>query len=106
MWQPSCGLVTGVQTAALPISARLAARLLAEAHAAMGAAVFDHMQAAVAVAHHDHRTLADMGQLVVAGLGQLGVERHITPVTAAIEKAIKFAAVDLGFGIGPEGNPA
>src|SRR3546814_3003675 len=40
-------------------TARLAARLLAEAHAAMGAAVFDHMQAAVAVAHYDHRTLAE-----------------------------------------------
>src|SRR5690606_31948197 len=58
-------------------AARIALRLAAEAHAAMGAAVLDHVDAAVAVAHHDDGALADPGQLEIAGIRNLDLQRDV-----------------------------
>src|SRR5690606_8747100 len=87
-------------------AARIALRFLAEAHAAMGAAVFDHVDAAITVAHHDDRTLADPGLAVIARLRDLDLQRDIAPMAMAVEETVELAAIDRRIGIGPEGDAA
>ena len=50
----------------------LAVTLAAKTHAPVGADVFHHVDAAVRVTHHDHRTLAHHGAPKVARIGNLG----------------------------------
>ena len=79
--------------------------LAAELHAAMRADVLDHVDAAVGVADHDDRALADHGALEVAGVRDLGLEADVAPV-ALVEEALEFALVLVGLGIGHEGDAA
>src|SRR5678815_3666162 len=57
----------------------LALVLPADARAAMRAAVLEHRDVAVGLAHDDHLALADPAALVRARLGHLAVERHVVP---------------------------
>src|SRR3546814_9328569 len=83
-------------------AARVAPGLLAETHAAMGAAVLDHFDAAVAVAHHDNRTLADPGLAEIARLRNLDFQRYIGPVILPVEEAVELETIDSGIAIGPD----
>ena len=67
---------------------------------------------AAALSRQHPRDLFDIGLLLadhradeVACVGQLGFERDITPV-AAVEQALEFALVQVGVGVGPEGDAA
>ena len=52
----------------------------AELHAAMGAAVDQHVDRAVGTAHGDDLAVAELAALEVAGVGDLGFEADIEPV--------------------------
>jgi hypothetical protein len=71
----------------------VAAQIPAHQRAAVGAAVHQHVELAVGIAGDDDRRVADERGLVVAGLGQLGGQRHVVPGSAA-EDALLFELVD------------
>jgi hypothetical protein len=79
--------------------------LAAEAHAAVGADVLDHVDAALGVAHHDDRALADHGALEVARVRHLGLEADVAPVVL-VEEALELFAVLVGLGVGHERDTA
>ena len=82
---------------------RVAEMLAAELHAAVSAAVFKDVHGAVCIARHHHRRRADEGTLVVARVGDFGLERHEIP-RAAVEDALDLALVDLRAGVDPVGD--
>jgi hypothetical protein len=79
--------------------------LAAEGHAAVGAAVLDHVQFAALVAHQDHAALADHRALEVAGVRHLALQPHVAPV-ALVEEALELAPVHGLVGVGPAGHAA
>ncbi len=72
----------------------------ADLHAAMRAAIDQHVDRAVAAADRDHVAIAKLAALEVAGIGDLGLEADIQPVARA-EDAVQFAREDLRIGIDP-----
>ncbi len=94
-------------------AAGIALRGLAEAHAAVRAAVFDHTDAVVrrtvfggdAVAHHEHLPLAHMAKLEVAKVGDLNLQPDITPVRT-VKNLFQLTLVKLGVGVSPKGHAA
>ena len=56
---------------------RVAEPRLAELHAAMGAAIFQHRHLVGAAADQDDRALTERRGLVVADAGDLGLEPHV-----------------------------
>ena len=93
-----CPLVVGAHELG-----RVAQVLLAELHTAVGAAVLDDVDAALFIARHHHRLVADEGALVVAGVGDFGLERDISPALAA-KNTLLLALVDFRVGVGPVGH--
>src|ERR1700712_3642245 len=95
-------LVVGTGKAAV---LAVAVALSAELHAAVGADVLDDIDAALGVAHHDDRALADDSALEVAGIRDFRFQADVAPVLA-VEEAFEFLAVLVGFGISHEGDAA
>src|SRR3954454_23084439 len=73
---------------------RIAARQPADFSAAMGAPIHPSRQATVFGASHDHRRVADIAALKIAGLGYLGLEAQETPERPT-EDALLLQSVDL-----------
>ena len=82
------------------------ARLLApHQRAAMGAAVDEGLDLAVLVAVDDDRRVADPGGAEITGIGDLGLERQVTPRLPAKDPLL-LAGVDVGIMIEPVRHPA
>ena len=81
----------------------VAKMLLAELHAAVGAAVLKHIDGTVFIARDHHRLVADKGALIVARIRDLGFQGHISPARAA-KNALLFAFVDLRIRVSPIGH--
>jgi hypothetical protein len=103
---PSAAKVTLVRVAPLVVGAdellALAMARAAEAHAAVGTDVLDHVQPACGVAHQDHRALAHHRALEVARVRRLGLEADAAPVTA-VGEALELAPVQPSAGVGRNG---
>ena len=84
---------------------RVPGRLAPHQRAAMGAAVDEGLDLAVAVAVDDDRRVADPGGAKVAGIGDFRVEDQIAPCRAA-EDRLLLAGVKLGVVIKPVRHPA
>ena len=76
----------------------------AELHAAMGAAVDQHVDRAVLVADRDDLAGAEAAALEVAGIGDLGFEAGIEPRRAG-KDSLLLAREDVGVGIDPVRHP-
>jgi hypothetical protein len=70
----------------------------------MGAAVEQHVDGTVAVAHHDHGLAAELGGDVVAGLPHLAGMANIKP--GAAEDALHFKLEDFGIGVDVAVHPS
>ena len=81
----------------------LAMTLAAKTHATVSAHVFNHIDAAIGVAHHDDRTLAHHGAAKVACVGDFSFQAHVTPV-AVVEETIELFFVQIFAGVGPKRN--
>lgn len=88
----------------------IAVLLLAKAHATMCAAVFNNPDAMVkqavfgcnAITHHQHLTLSDMTQFVVAQVGDFNFQADITPMRA-VKNLVQLLLVKLCVGINQKG---
>ena len=91
--------IQGIAPAVIRADKTVGLTLLVFAHrcATMAAAVEQHMHFFLAVAHDDHRLLADIGALVAAGL------RDLTPVSdpdpGAVENLVQLLIEDLAVGV-------
>ena len=77
--------------------------LAAKTHASVSAHVFNHVDAAVRVAHHDDRTLADHGAPEVARVRNFRFQSHITPVLV-VEKFVQLFFVQVFARVSPKRN--
>jgi hypothetical protein len=77
----------------------VAAALVRDLGAAMGAAVEQNVDAAIVVARHDHRLAAEIGGDVVARLTHLAGMADEQP--SAAEDALHLQLEDLGIGVDP-----
>ena len=64
----------------------------------MGAAILEGAKAAIHIARHDHRHIADEGGAIIAGLRQLGFEAEEAP-RRAHEEARPLFIIDVGAAI-------
>src|SRR5580658_2982907 len=76
----------------------------AELHSAMRASVDQHIDAAVSMADHHHRLVADMGAPEVARIRYLSLESDVTPSGTA-EDTFLLQFVDRRILVDPVGNP-
>ena len=89
-------------------AAGIAVRLLAKAHAAVGAAVFHNAYTGICgavlrghpVPDHQHLALTHVAEFVVADIGNLSLEADVTPVRA-VKDFSQFLLVELRVGVGP-----
>ena len=81
----------------------LAMALAAKTHAPVGAHVFNHIDAAIGVAHHDDRTLPHHGAAKVACVGDFSLQAHVTPV-AVVEETVELFFVQVFAGVSPKRN--
>ena len=72
----------------------------ADLHAAMRAAIDQHVDRAIAAADSDDVAIAELAALEVAGIGDFGLEADIEPVARA-EDAVELAREDLRIGVDP-----
>ena len=77
--------------------AGVALQVAHQLHAAVRAAVVQHVNAAVGVAHHHHRLAADVHRDVVAGVRDLRLVAAVDPHT--LEDALHLAVEDLLVGV-------
>src|SRR6516225_9471767 len=82
---------------------RVAARLATEDNSAVGAVVGEHADAAVAVARHHHRLVADIGADEIVWVRNLGFEGYVRPIRTA-ENAFLLAVVDVLIAVNPKRN--
>ena len=76
-----------------------------ELGAAMGTAVHERANLAVRPTVDHHRRVAHESGLVIAGIGDLGLQREIAPYRSA-EDSLLFLVVEIGVGEDAIGNPA
>ena len=72
----------------------------ADLHAAMGAAIDQHVDRAIGAADGDHLAVAELAALEIARIGDFGFEADIEPVGRA-EDAVQFAREDVRVGVDP-----
>ena len=81
----------------------VAAGVATEDDSAVRAVICEHVDAAVAVARHDHRLVADIGADEIEWIRNLGLEGHVRPVRT-VENALLFAVVHVLVAIDPKRN--
>src|SRR6516162_10292730 len=82
---------------------RVAARLATEDNSAVGAVIGEHVDAAVAVARHHHRLVANIGADEIVWVRNLGFEGYVRPIRTA-ENAFLLAVVDALIAVNPKRN--
>jgi hypothetical protein len=70
----------------------VAIAITTEAHSTMRTYVLDDAYGPVFISHHQHGPLADCGTPEVAGVGYLGLQTYVTPMSS-VKEAFELASI-------------